>query len=67
LLSPNRDDIQRLLKTMILRDTFRKQRNIPDYNGDPISPSLLASCTAEAEAMLVRVQAWLAATHPNLK
>jgi hypothetical protein len=54
-------------KAMILLDTFRKQRNISDYNGDPISPSLLEACIAEAETMLASVQTWLAAVHPNLK
>ncbi|MYN06476.1 DNA-binding protein [Pseudoduganella aquatica] len=54
-------------KTMVLLDTFRKQRNISDYNGDPISPSLLEACIAEAGAMLVRVEAWLTAAYPDLK
>lgn len=54
-------------KTMVLLDIFRKQRNISDYNGDPISPSLLEACIAQAEIMLTRVQAWLAAVHPNLR
>lgn len=53
-------------KTMVLVDSLRKQRNISDYNGDPVSHALLEACIYEAEAMLVRVQTWLAATHPEL-
>lgn len=53
-------------RTMVLLDSLRKQRNISDYNGDPVSQSLLEACVHEAEAMLALVQTWLATTHPDL-
>lgn len=53
-------------KTMVLLDAFRKQRNIADYNGDPISPAVLKACITEAEKMVLLVSAWLAAAHPDL-
>ncbi|MBY0242803.1 MAG: DNA-binding protein, partial [Burkholderiaceae bacterium] len=53
-------------KTMILLDSLRKQRNVSDYSGDPVSPEAVASCIRHAELLLSTVQAWLLAKHPDL-
>ena len=31
-------------QTMVVLDGLRKQRNIADYDGDPISPTAVAEC-----------------------
>lgn len=53
-------------KTMVLLDSLRKQRNVSDYSGDPVSPEAVESCIRHAESLRSIVQAWLAAKHPDL-
>ena len=53
-------------ETVIVLDGLRKQRNINDYVGDPISDAALASCIDEAERLLVHTQRWLQDHHPRL-
>lgn len=53
-------------KTMVLLDTLRRQRNVNDYDGVPISPSAVAEGTRQAQALLQRVRAWLAQHRPDL-
>ncbi|MBV8046282.1 MAG: DNA-binding protein [Paludibacterium sp.] len=53
-------------QTVIVLDALRKQRNINDYEGDPISHSALRTCQDEATALLVLTRDWLAAEHPDL-
>jgi hypothetical protein len=38
--------------TLITLDALRKQRNLSDYSGDPISAEVASTCIAEAEALL---------------
>ena len=52
-------------KTMVVLDGLRKQRNIADYDGDPISPTTVAECITQAERLLSHVRAWLAEHHPE--
>lgn len=53
-------------KTMVLLDTLRRQRNVNDYDGAPISPSAVEEATRQAQALLLRVQAWLSLHRPDL-
>ena len=53
-------------KTMVLLDSLRKQRNVSDYSGDPVSPEAVRACCREAESLLEGVLAWLGAKHPDL-
>ena len=53
-------------ETVIVLDGLRKQRNINDYLGDPISDAALASCIEEAQRLLVHTTQWLRQTHPAL-
>lgn len=42
-------------KTVIVLDGIRKQRNITDYDGDPISPRIVEECIERAHGLLVHV------------
>jgi hypothetical protein len=52
--------------TVIVLDALRKQRNVNDYEGDPVSDAALASCLDEAAKLLAHTRQWLAAEHPEL-
>lgn len=52
--------------TVIVLDALRKQRNLSDYEGDPISDATLASCLGEASKLLAHTEQWLRDHHPNL-
>ena len=51
---------------MIVLDALRKQRNLADYEGDPVTLQTDADCLAQAEQLLADVKAWLAANKPEL-
>ena len=38
--------------TVIVLDALRKQRNLSDYEGDPITPGAVAECLKQAETLL---------------
>lgn len=52
--------------TVIVLDALRKQRNLSDYEGDPISEATLASCLDEAGRLLTHTRQWLRDHHPEL-
>jgi len=52
--------------SVIVLDALRKQRNLSDYEGDPISEATLASCLDEAGQLLAHTQQWLRDHHPEL-
>lgn len=52
-------------KTVFLLDKLRKQRNLSDYDGDPISPSVVAECQQQAIVLLAQVKAWLEKERPE--
>ena len=52
--------------SVIVLDALRKQRNLSDYEGDPISDGALASCLEEASKLLVITERWLGTEHPLL-
>ncbi|RAN81407.1 DNA-binding protein [Bacillus sp. SRB_336] len=54
------------VQTVIVLDALRKQRNLSDYEGDPISDATLASCLDEAGKLLARTEQWLRDNHSDL-
>jgi hypothetical protein len=65
--------IQSLPKTLglapakvVVLDALRKQRNVNDYEGDPVSNAALASCLAEAGSLLAQTRQWLKTEYPEL-
>lgn len=53
-------------KTMVLLDTLRRQRNVNDYDGAPVSPTAVEEATRQAAALLQKLQVWLAQHRPDL-
>lgn len=51
---------------MILLDALRKQRNLADYEGEPVTAQSVAECLAQAQRLLADVKAWLKANKPGL-
>lgn len=51
---------------VIVLDALRKQRNLNDYEGDPVSDSAVAECCRQAAWLLEHTQAWLREHRPDL-
>lgn len=51
---------------MIVLDALRKQRNLADYDGDPVPDSTARDCIASARSLLVAINNWLAEHRPEL-
>ncbi len=51
---------------VIVLDALRKQRNLSDYEGDPVSEAALASCLDEAGKLLAHTEQWLRKNHRDL-
>ena len=51
---------------VIVLDALRKQRNLNDYEGDPISDAAVTECLAQAKALLAHTRQWLQAHRPDL-
>ena len=51
---------------VIVLDSLRRQRNVTDYEGDPVSEATLAACLEEAGKLLVHATRWLRDAHPEL-
>lgn len=45
--------------TVIILDSLRKQRNVSDYEGDPISDQAVIECIKQAEKLYKDVLAWI--------
>lgn len=45
---------------IIVLDALRRQRNVSDYEGDPVSTATLAGCIEQATRLLAHTEAWLA-------
>jgi hypothetical protein len=52
--------------SVIVFDALRKQRNISDYEGDPVTEAAVAECITQAEGLLAHTRKWLKANHPQL-
>lgn len=52
--------------TVIVLDALRKQRNLSDYEGDPIADKVVAECLQQAAALLAHTETWLMKNHPHM-
>jgi len=52
-------------RTVVILDKLRKQRNINDYEGDPIPPSVVEECQRQARLLMEQVRAWLKDNRPD--
>lgn len=52
--------------TVVVLDALRKQRNLSDYDGAPISDAALADCLSHAKELLTHTRKWLADNRPDL-
>lgn len=52
--------------TTIVLDALRKQRNLNDYEGDPVTDAVVRECLAQAEALLAHTRQWLQSHRPDL-
>jgi len=53
-------------QTMVLLDSLRKQRNVIDYSGDTVSPSMADEAQRQADKLLQDVTQWLRANKAEL-
>lgn len=65
--------LQALTKTLaiptdkvIVLDALRKQRNLNDYEGDPVTDAAVAECLLQAEELLSHTRHWLRTHRPDL-
>lgn len=52
--------------TVIVLDALRKQRNLNDYEGDPVTDAAVRECLDQADALLIHTRQWLQAHRPDL-
>jgi len=52
--------------TVIVLDALRKQRNVSDYEGDPISDQAVIECIKQAEGLYKNITRWIANNRPDL-
>lgn len=52
--------------TVIILDALRKQRNISDYEGDPVTDGVVVECRKQAALLLEHLQTWLHEHRPDL-
>jgi hypothetical protein len=52
--------------TVIVLDALRKQRNVSDYEGDPISDNAVIECIKQAEQLYQNISAWIKKNKPDL-
>lgn len=52
--------------TIIVLDALCKQRNLNDYEGDPVSDAVVTECLAQADALLAHTRQWLQTKFPGL-
>ncbi len=51
---------------VIVLDALRKQRNLNDYEGDPVTDSAVAECCKQAALLLAHTRKWLHLNRPDL-
>ena len=52
--------------TVIVLDALRRQRNLHDYEGDPVTDAAVRECLTQAEALLAHTRQWLQDHRPDL-
>ena len=52
--------------TVIVLDALRKQRNLNDYEGDPVTDAAVRECLTQAETLLASTRQWLKKHRPDL-
>jgi hypothetical protein len=45
--------------TVIVLDALRRQRNLNDYEGDPIADAAVTECLVQADTLLAHTRQWL--------
>ena len=53
-------------ESVIVFDALRKQRNVNDYEGDPVTDAAVSECIAQAEQLLAHTRKWLEANRSDL-
>jgi hypothetical protein len=51
---------------VIVLDALRKQRNLNDYEGDPVTDAAVLECCEQAQRLIEHTQAWLREKRPDL-
>ena len=51
---------------IIVLDALRRQRNVSDYEGDPVSTATLQACAEQAARLLDHAENWLRTHRPDL-
>jgi hypothetical protein len=51
---------------IIVLDALRKQRNLNDYEGDPIGDAVVSECLSQAQALLAHTRKFLQTQFPDL-
>lgn len=51
---------------IIVLDALRKQRNLNDYEGDPVRDSVVTECITQADALLAHTHQFLQMQFPDL-
>lgn len=51
---------------IIVLDALRKQRNLNDYEGDPISDAVVSECLTQAHSLLAHTRQFLQTQFPDL-
>lgn len=52
--------------TLIIMDSLRKQRNLSDYEGDPVSDGVVDECLIQAQALLAHTHQFMQSQFPTL-
>jgi hypothetical protein len=52
--------------TVIVLDALRKQRNVSDYEGDPISDQAVIECIKQAEQLYQNISVWISKNRADL-
>ena len=52
--------------TVIVLDALRRQRNLNDSEGDPVTDAAVRECLTQAEALLAHTRQWLQDHRPDL-
>lgn len=52
--------------TVIVLDALRKQRNVSDYEGDPISDQAVIECIKQAEQLYQNIGVWISKNRVDL-